>query len=168
MCKCCTIHGPSPFPSCIIFRVHMEFCTWSCTTGAKVVVTGSCSSLLSNITYHIGGGPLPAAWRIAILSERMGEMGNQEPAWISHSVLGFARWHICVTAADTTFWLLGQYGSADFKCNTDTLCILSAPVRSQKSVCGWLNGVSSPTVHVSMKASDGRITAVLWYFDCRW
>lgn len=33
----------------------------------------------------------------------------------------------------TTFWLLGQYGSADFKCNTDALCILSAPVWSQKS-----------------------------------
>lgn len=53
MCKCCTIRCSFPSPSCTIFRVHIEFCTWSCTTGAKVVFTGSRSSLLSNIAYHI-------------------------------------------------------------------------------------------------------------------
>lgn len=74
-------HEGSFLPLRLILRVHLEFCTCYCilATGAKVVLEGSHSSLHSNCRSRIGWSPLPAVWRIAIVSERMGQMGNQEP-----------------------------------------------------------------------------------------
>lgn len=74
----------SILPRCLILGVRADFCTWSCIffllQVQRLFSQEVAARYIATADHILEGVHFLQPWRIAIVLESMGQMGNQEPA----------------------------------------------------------------------------------------